>query len=537
MTNNSLQVFKGGWDELENSILTDNKTDFGIISTTFTMSPDGTKVFAIDADLDTVETFPLAIPYDFSTRGSIIDTFPLPFVIPMGIHFKDDGTRMYISSQDVKELHEYIVPIPFTPSSITAPAVVLSLSVLAAVVENFVFSRDGDFVFVVDDVSVYTFPLPIPWDITSNVTNSTVTLPGINPRSLIFKPQGDKMYIIDPGDLREVDLTTPYDVSTFVVNPNILTISNVERDLFLRSNGQELFLLAIFGDSRKLHLDEDWNIFTASHFTNEFPFSIGVAKHGISWKPDGTKFIILDGIGDHMITEFTVPNIWNTDNAVQGALFDIESLDNNVQSMWWRADGLRCYIVGLTVDTLHQLDVATPWDVSTMSDPGINFPLAGIATTTGLYFRADGLKFYILDFSGDDINEYDMSTPFDITTAVLLQSTPVPGTVSGLSGMCFKPDGKMVYFGDLGLDSIMRYTLSIPWDSSTLIFQDKFSVAAQEGVIRAMFIKENDGKKLYVTGDSNTLFSYDMTAEFDFAMIEELGDELVTETGDILVYQ
>jgi len=543
LTQNSPQVFKGGWDELENSVFTDNKTAIPNFPTTFTMSPDGTKVFALNTALESIDTYPLAIPYDYSTRGAITDTFLITVDgDPMGIHFKDDGTRMYITGRNTVRLYEFIVPIPFTPSSITDPPVSISLSALTGFVTNVVFSRDGDFVFITDDDGrIYTYPLPIPWDITSNITNNNFLIGGIAAHSLAFKSQGDKMYVLDiiQAKIFEVDLATPWDIFPFTVTPNTLDVDSVDRDLFLRSNGQELFTLNITGDSLKFHLDEDWNISTASHFTNAFPIPTGTLKFEIFWKPDGTKFFILGGGAIDTITEYTVPNPWNTDNAVEGANFNITPLDTNVQSMWWRKDGLRCYIVGLTNDMVHQLNVGTPWDVSTMSSPGIFFDLVGLVAPSGIYFRDDGKKFYIVDSFSTLISEFDMTTSFDITTTVLLQSTTIPGvTGSGTTGIDFRPDGKRLYLGDLNANVVKRFVLSTPWDTTTLIFKDSFGINAQDTTIRGISIREHNGKKLYIIGtQNNTVFSYDMTKEFDFAIIDELGDELVTELGDILVYQ
>lgn len=547
MTNNTQQqVFKGGWEELENTVFTDNKTTFDNFPTTYTISPDGSLVFIINTNDDTVETFALSRPYDYSSKGALpIDVFSIPFdITPMGIRFKYDGTKMYLAGQNSQELHEFILPTPFRPSSNTTPSVFISLSVLSSAVINFVLSTDGDFIFVVDGDKVYTFPLPIPWSIISNVTNSSVTIPGIDPHAIAFKPEGDKMYIYDiiTSKLFEFNLSPSFDVSTFVITPNFLQLGSVDRDVFFRSNGKELFVLRVFGDSLKYHIDKAWNMSFAFYHSNQFT-PVGDTQFGISWMLDGTKFFVL-GIdsGDANIQEYTTLNPWNQTNAIPGAVFSIQLIDSNVQAMWWKPDGTRCYILGINTNAVHQLNLATPWDVSTISNPSISFtPSVGEFTDgSGMYFRSDGTKFFVASQSTQEIFEYDITIPWDIVNAFFTGSSKdFSSDVNILFAPFFRPDGKLLYVIDNTNNLILRYGLSIPWKVSTAIFaNESFDISAQEANPTGIFVREYDGKKLHVIGiTSNTIFSYDVSLEFNNSIISNFGDELSTNLGEILVYQ
>jgi len=44
---------------------------------------------------------------------------------------------------------------------------------------------------------------------------------------------------------------------------------------------------------------------------------------------------------------------------------------------------------------------------------------------SGMFFKPDGTKMYVIGFTGDDVNEYDLSTAWDITTASYLQNFSV----------------------------------------------------------------------------------------------------------------
>ena len=44
----------------------------------------------------------------------------------------------------------------------------------------------------------------------------------------------------------------------------------------------------------------------------------------------------------------------------------------------------------------------------------------------GFRFNNDGTKMFVIGSSGDDINEYNLSTGFDVSTACLLYTSPSP---------------------------------------------------------------------------------------------------------------
>jgi hypothetical protein len=65
------------------------------------------------------------------------------------------------------------------------------------------------------------------------------------------------------------------------------------------------------------------------------------------------------------------------------------------------------------------------YDVSSASYTQ-SFSVAGQETEPrGLVFNTDGTKMFVVGVTGDDVNEYDLSTAFDISTAVYSQNFSV----------------------------------------------------------------------------------------------------------------
>ena len=145
-----------------------------------------------------------------------------------------------------------------------------------------------------------------------------------------------------------------------------------------------------------------------------------------------------------------------------------------------------------------------------------------MALPVGLSFKPDGSKMYVIDLIGQkDIAEYDLSTAWDVSTAVLLQSFSVAPPNNRPRGVFFKPDGLAVYvIGDFG-DNVNKFGLSVAWDIATTSYiyptTDFVSVAAQDTAPHGLFFKP-DGLKMYVVGYTNdNVYEYDLSVAWDIS--------------------
>jgi DNA-binding beta-propeller fold protein YncE len=87
---------------------------------------------------------------------------------------------------------------------------------------------------------------------------------------------------------------------------------------------------------------------------------------------------------------------------------------------------------------------------------------------------------FIVGETGVDVNEYTLSTGFDVSTASFVDAFSVSSQDTAPSGIAFNTDGtKMFVTGTTG-DDVNEYTLSTGFDVSTASFVDSFSIAAQE---------------------------------------------------------
>ena len=81
----------------------------------------------------------------------------------------------------------------------------------------------------------------------------------------------------------------------------------------------------------------------------------------------------------------------------------------------------------------------------------------------------------------------------------------------------FNNDGTKMFTVDTVSDDVFEYTLSTPYNISTAVFVNEFSVASQDG--NAMNVQfNNDGSKMFIGGRANKkVFEYSLSTNFDIS--------------------
>lgn len=206
-------------------------------------------------------------------------------------------------------------------------------------------------------------------------------------------------------------------------------------------------------------LGSAWDLSTLSAYTENSNVNSGSNTSGIWVKPDGTQaWITSDGADS--LTEFSFATAYDISTA---SIQQTISMPNNPTEVYWKSDGTQFWIIKNQTEDLQEYNVTTPFDVSTRSAGNVLF--TNFVGPSGFYFSPDGVYFFLTGFGEDQLHRYTLSTPFDITTATQDQIVPR----SGLNGanfrdVTFKPDGtKFFIINDLD-NLIEEYSLSTPWD-------------------------------------------------------------------------
>lgn len=141
---------------------------------------------------------------------------------------------------------------------------------------------------------------------------------------------------------------------------------------------------------------------------------------------------------------------------------------------------------------------------------------------TSLFFNNDGTKFYYIYDSGDTIAQYDLTTPYDITTLQTGTKVTKSFTDSTLfrytveffnSGTSILVAENNTFNGD---SRVAEYTLSVAYDISTLDASSPASILNVEpDPLFATYARfSNDGSKLFVGGTAD-FHQYNLSTPFD----------------------
>ena len=241
-----------------------------------------------------------------------------------------------------------------------------------------------------------------------------------------------------------------------------------------------------------------WDVSTAS-FSQSFSVSAQDGRpQGLFFKPDGTKmyFTGRDGVD---VNEYDLSSAWDISTASFSQRFSVSARESEPQGLFFKPDGTKMYITGTQGVDVTEYNLSSAWDISTASFSQ-NFSVsAQDSSPQGVFFKPDGAKMYIAANSNDNVYEYDLSSAWDVSTASFSQSFSVSAQDASPTGIFFKPDGAKMYVLGSSADNVNEYDLSGSWDISTASFLQSFSVSAQDSSPQDIFFRF-DGIKMYILG-------------------------------------
>jgi hypothetical protein len=241
-----------------------------------------------------------------------------------------------------------------------------------------------------------------------------------------------------------------------------------------------------------------WDISNASYVRAFSVAAQDTQPQDLFFKPDGTEMYVL-GDNNDGVNQYTLSTAWDISSASYTRAFSVNSQETYAYGLAFKSDGTEMYICGLSGIDVNQYTLSTAWNISTASYTRA-FSVAGQETSpNSLFFKPDGTEMYVTGNTGDDVNQYTLSTAWNISTASYTRVFSVAAQETYPMGLTFKPDGTEMYIcGQTGQD-VNQYTLSTGWDISTATYTRVFSVAGQELYPYGLTFKP-DGTEMYICG-------------------------------------
>jgi hypothetical protein len=248
------------------------------------------------------------------------------------------------------------------------------------------------------------------------------------------------------------------------------------------------------------------DIDTASYDSKSFSISEDSYPYGICFKPDGTKMYIA-GNNNKTVYQYSLSTAWD----VSTASYDSKSFNtggNGCCDVDFKTDGTVMYVSyrdGSNNTQIRQYNLSTAWDISTASYDDDSINIEGGTTLHRFYLKNDGTKLYSIGPSTDTVYQYSLSTAWDMDTLSYdSKSKLVSSEDSAPAAVWFSSDGAKMYVLGTTNDDVFQYSLSTPWDVSTASYASKSYAIGQTSTTCAMCFK-SDGSKMYVCGYSSAV--------------------------------
>ena len=566
--------------------------------TGITFNNDGSKMFLIGISTDNIFEYDLSTAYDVSTAvpGDQLSVL-FEETNAQAIEFNPSGTRMYMLGTASDAIHEYLLDVPFELSSASYSGEVLELSGEEFTPTALSISPDGMHVFVVGSTSdaVHQYDLTEGFDFSTasaSVGNISVAGQESAPTMLHMNASGTRMYMGGTtGDrLYTYELTTPFDIVS-AVNTDVLYYFLAEdsapNGVFIDASGTRMFMVGTTNDNVNTYSLPDYG-FTENgannggligelnlqlnggdQFNNPGMSLIAGTDYSVSNLPSGLVpdlAVSSDGFSARLTVTGSTANHDNTDDissltfsflssafvdvATSSAVntasnlgidfvedipasldfaldtdiaafkpldtLDVSAEDNNATALTFSSDGTKLYIIGDTNDDIFEYTLGSPYDLSDVT--AINQLDIGFNDTspTGFVFNPSGSRMYTIGTSSDEVREFILSTPFDITTAAFSGVTlSVSSEELSPTGIAIHPDGVSLFIlGNIN-DRIFEYAMTEPFELSTASYtNNNVSIVSQENSPTGMTFNKN-GRKMFVVGTTtDRIFTYDLSAPY-----------------------
>jgi DNA-binding beta-propeller fold protein YncE len=492
---------------------------------------NGTKMFVVSFTVDSVSEYNLSTGFDVST-ASYSQSFSVAAqeTTPTDVSFNANGTKMFILGSTGDAVYEYDLTTGFDLST-SSYSQNFSVSAQDTSPTGLTFSVDGTKMIISgntgDDVNEYTLSTGFDVSTASYVQRFSVAAQDLNPSGLTFNNDGTKMFVIgrDNDSVYEYYLTPSLELGTgsfassdigktVEANSGKFVLTNTDGRCAettqptsyaqVASGDWEMYGVIynpVDGDLELSGVADPNLYFDTSTAIYEQSFSVAdqeTEPQGVAFNNDGTKMYIVGSIGDD-VNEYSLSIAFDISTAFFVDSFSVAAQETAPTGMAFNNDGTKMFIIGYTGDDVNEYNLSSGFDIST-AVYSQNFSVsAQDATPTGITFNTDGTKMFVTGYSGQDVSEYDLSTGFDLSTAVYSQNFSVASQETEPQGVAFNSDGTRMFIVGSDGANVSQYTLETGFDVSTAYFVDSFSIASQDTYPTDIAFN-NDGSKMYIVG-------------------------------------
>jgi len=171
-----------------------------------TFNPDGTSMFVVGDNSDSVHQYSLSTGFDLSSASFSGTSFDVSGqdTIPQGVTFNPDGTSMFVVGRNFNSVFQYSLSTGFDLSSASFTGNSFDVSGQEGDPTGVAFNGDGTAMFVMGDSSdsVFQYSLSTGFNIgTASFSGTSFDVSGqdSSPQGVTFNPDGTSMFVVGTG--------------------------------------------------------------------------------------------------------------------------------------------------------------------------------------------------------------------------------------------------------------------------------------------------------------------------------------------------
>ena len=219
--------------------------------------------------------------------------------------------------------------------------------------------------------------------------------------------------------------------------------------------------------------------------------------------------------------------------------FDFSASETISTTVKFSPDGKTMFVIGVSSDTLRQYSLGTAFDLSsspTLVDSKFIRTIQNAAQD--IEFNSDGTIIYIIGTDGDDIDQWTLSSPYDIGSISTTASSKNINIGGDPRGLKFSNDGKklfIVHQVSSAKGRVDEFTLTTPYDLDTRTKTNELTLSYTGiGGRRQGINFSSDGYKLFITNSAtdasdpeasrNLIREYSLDSPFNISNPTNNGD-------------
>ena len=452
------------------------------------ITSDGSGFYALGSTNDRVYYFELTTPWDIST--ATIQNFynavtEVPAGTATGVKFGDSGTKMYIISSSTAEVvYQYTLSTAYDIITASYASKSLTITTQDATMTDIAFSSDGTKLYASGDTNntIYQYTLSTAWDIStgSYATKSlAVGTQDTAPYGFVFNDDGTKGYMVGNSNntIYQYTFSVAWDISTGTYASKSFSVASQSTTpiaICFKSDGTILYVLEDgSSELNAIHqytLGTAWDISTATYTSKKITIAFEsnyyeFSPTGLDISSDGTKIYFIGqstGVASQskvFVYYLTTPWDISTANAYISPRFTTQ--DTSVSGFYFKSDGTKMYLLGNTASAgIYQYSLTSAWNITSLTYDSVKLTLSGQdSSPQGFTFNNNGTKLIVCGATNDDIYQYNLSTPWDISTASFVRSIDISQQDTTCRAVVFSNDGNRIYIVGDATDTIYQYDL------------------------------------------------------------------------------